>query len=310
MKYPAFSTKLLREPAWVAADPLAFATWVRLICAASESENGGAFAGALGDNPWTDAMWLPIANVTAAGVAACLAAKLAARRGDSLVVLGFERTAQRKVEGLRKNGQYGALGGRPRKADAKPSRVTDAKPPLPSSPIRSDPEDLPLPPRGQDQSKPTARQTNGADQGATIARPGSDAPGGWRSAPRAQDEAVPQAVAEPPPYLDLPRLFGAARSAEVSGLPWQSVNAAERAGKMALAIGPDAAARADVTPTMRLLFRKAKAGRCGSKSNEILRSPSFAFGVWCSDFTALREELHKLTPRSDADDLSAYPEET
>jgi uncharacterized protein YdaU (DUF1376 family) len=105
--------------------------------------------------------------------------------------------------------------------------------------------------------------------------------------------------------LTLIRIFGVIRSEMVGGLPWQSIRAPEKASDMADAIAADPAACEDVKPTMRLLFSKAKSGRL-SKSAEILRDPSFAFGAWCSQFTALREEHRRVSPRGPAAAASEY----
>jgi hypothetical protein len=93
-------------------------------------------------------------------------------------------------------------------------------------------------------------------------------------------------------------VFGRVRSqAMPSALPWQTP--AMRDGKdsaMAEVINGDPTARADVIPTMQLLYAKASEGKCGKNSPMILQKPAFAFACWISDWTALREELHGRTP--------------
>jgi hypothetical protein len=92
-------------------------------------------------------------------------------------------------------------------------------------------------------------------------------------------------------------LFGEVRSREVGGLPWQAVRVANgKASEMADLIASDPGLLADVKPTMELLFKRAKTGKAGKGAEQILRDPSFAFGAWCSSWTALREELHGRAP--------------
>lgn len=80
-------------------------------------------------------------------------------------------------------------------------------------------------------------------------------------------------------------------------MPWQNVKVAGGvATTMAEAINAEPGARADVEPSIALLFAWAKAGKAGNQSAEILRSPSFAFGAWMSKWTELREELHGRAP--------------
>lgn len=100
-------------------------------------------------------------------------------------------------------------------------------------------------------------------------------------------------------------MFSQVRAGAVGGLPWQSVRVAGgTASDMAAAINEDPAARADVVPSMELLFKLAKAGKAGDRSNTIVTSGSFAFGAWCSKWTELRELLHAKLP-SAADDSTA-----
>lgn len=91
-------------------------------------------------------------------------------------------------------------------------------------------------------------------------------------------------------------VFGCVRQAEVDGtLSWDVPKSTEKADPQAFGIGADPKAIADVVPTMRLVFVKAKAGEI-QKADEVLRDPSFAFGMWSSKFTTLREEIRGLSP--------------
>lgn len=143
LTFPAFLNATLRKPKWLAANPLAFSTWVKLACRSAEDETGGRLEGAKG---WTDHIWLTLANVNRGGVDAAVTAGLCAWDGGDIVVAGYDQGAEGKVKTLRDNGAYGHLGaahgakgGRPRKET--PSETPSGgltKPPL-SDPIRSDP---------------------------------------------------------------------------------------------------------------------------------------------------------------------------
>jgi hypothetical protein len=93
-------------------------------------------------------------------------------------------------------------------------------------------------------------------------------------------------------------LFGRVRRRVTGkGLDWQSVSVANGKGtSMAELVNATQGAVADVEPSMELIFRWAQAGKAGRSSDQILRDPSFAFGAWCSQWTALREELHGVAP--------------
>ncbi len=65
---------------------------------------------------------------------------------------------------------------------------------------------------------------------------------------------------------------------------------------MADANNAEPGARADVVPTIELLFRLAMDGRAGPQSEQIVKDPTFAFGVWIARWTALREEIRGAAP--------------
>lgn len=97
--------------------------------------------------------------------------------------------------------------------------------------------------------------------------------------------------------FSLRKIFSEVRSRVVGGMPWQTPRVAEgKDASMAELINADQAALADVVPTIELLFKLAKAGRAGDRSDVVLRDGSFAFGAWCSQWTALREQLHGKGP--------------
>lgn len=117
----------------------------------------------------------------------------------------------------------------------------------------------------------------------------------FRSVPSVPSEERETPAREPKQRPFLPKLFGEVRSRMVGGLPWQSLRAPEKASRMADLLGDDDSAWADVERSMELLFRHAKAGRY-PRSDEMLRDPTFAFGVWGSKWTELREEIHGRAP--------------
>jgi hypothetical protein len=130
-------------------------------------------------------------------------------------------------------------------------------------------------------------------QVSAVVAPPAPAP-----APTRDQIAREEATAPPAATPDLCRLFGRVRAREVGGLEWQAVPgdaAARRAGEMRLQLEADAGALADVEATMVLLFKNAHR-REYAKWGEILKSPNFAFAVWCTEFPALREQLRGLAP--------------
>ena len=111
-----------------------------------------------------------------------------------------------------------------------------------------------------------------------------------------EPEPLPRA---PEPRLDAPVVtaqhlldtFGRLRSDVVGGMPWQFGGGGNyaKAQKMAASFDEHPAAAADIEPTMRLVLERSKESQDARDQN-----PAFAFGSWCSSFTALREQLHGL----------------
>lgn len=104
---------------------------------------------------------------------------------------------------------------------------------------------------------------------------------------------------------ELRRIFGVIRCEHVGGLTWQTPNVAGgKDSAMAEVINADTMARADIAPTMNLLFKLAKDGKAGARSDLIVRDGSFAFGAWCAQWTSLREQVHGIalvaTAKTDA----------
>lgn len=131
---------------------------------------------------------------------------------------------------------------------------------------------------------------SGSLSGSSLAGSGNPDPERARSTVHA---------AHPLTGYEIQRLFGEIRSRVVGGLTWQSVKVGSGAAtSMAEMLNSDPMLRADIKPTIELLFRKAAAGEAGPRSADIVKHPSFAFGAWCDQWTALREELHGLAPKA------------
>jgi hypothetical protein len=112
-----------------------------------------------------------------------------------------------------------------------------------------------------------------------------------------------QTRADSEPHASVPltghslrKIFADVRSRFVGGFTWQTpAVAGGKDATMAEIINADPAARADVVPTIELLFKLAKEGKAGDKSQEILDDGSFAFGTWCSKWASLRGRVHGKT---------------
>jgi hypothetical protein len=109
------------------------------------------------------------------------------------------------------------------------------------------------------------------------------------------DQSTPRA--RRPGGHDLLVQFGAMRNQVFPNtLPWNTARDTKGdSGSFAAMLSADEIA--DIEPTMRLALEKIKAGALGWTKPELSVSPSFAFGKWKSDFTALREELHGRAPK-------------
>lgn len=159
-----------------------------------------------------------------------------------------------------------------------------------------------------DRCRPASTHTEGEEEGDPDLPPPGSSPLPLRGSDPDPDSkvdagAIPgsgegQLRAGPVTGEGLKRVFAEVRAKEIPGtLPWQTPVVRDgKEANMAEMINGDPSARADVVPTMELLFRGALAGGCGPKSTLILEKPAFAFATWCSDWTALREKLHGRTP--------------
>lgn len=145
----------------------------------------------------------------------------------------------------------------------------------------------------------------GADEGEDQAAPPSSPPETSRIATRPQAIAGAVHRVPPEPVVGVSRapvspltghrllqIFAKVRAdMDETKLPWTIPPATpEKAARMAEAIAEDGAAQSDIEPTIRRLFEKAEKQQI-RRHEEILASPAFAFGVWCVEFTPLREEL-------------------
>jgi 5-methylcytosine-specific restriction endonuclease McrA len=159
----------------------------------------------------------------------------------------------------------------------------------------------------EDETAPETADTDKARQGKSrsdlplSSLRGSDSgPAGARSNANAETLPTDRFQLRPGPVTghELQRLFGEIRSRDYGGLPWQSVRVTGGAAStMAELLNEDPSLRGDVAPTISLLFKRAKGGKAGQRSADILREPSFAFGAWCSQWTSLREEVHGVAPK-------------
>ncbi len=101
---------------------------------------------------------------------------------------------------------------------------------------------------------------------------------------------------------DLVASFGVVRSQIFThALPWSAPRGSTgKADTLAATFDDHPEAEADVVPTMRLLLEHARDGASGPESAKIAKDPTFGFGAWLAQFTALREELHGMSPETKA----------
>jgi len=100
-----------------------------------------------------------------------------------------------------------------------------------------------------------------------------------------------------PSGLGLTTAFGQER-AKVwpSCLPWVTARNRDGSAESFAASLPDDVQMSEVIATMRAFFAHVKAGHEGFDNEANTKDPSFAFGSWKSKFTALREEIHGVSP--------------
>ena len=110
----------------------------------------------------------------------------------------------------------------------------------------------------------------------------------------ASDQSNPHAR---PSGLDLTTAFGQER-AKVwpSCLPWVTARNRDGSAESFAASLPDDVHMPEVIAIMRAFFAHVKAGHEGFDNEANTKDPSFAFGSWKSKFTALREEIHGVSP--------------
>lgn len=107
-------------------------------------------------------------------------------------------------------------------------------------------------------------------------------------------------------------MFGQVWSEEMGGLEWQGVpgeSASRSAAQLLDSIGGAQEILADLRSTMPLLLRNARAGEY-ARGAEVLKSRAFAFAVWCTEFPALREQLHgiaRAVPAASVRDIRSGP---
>jgi uncharacterized protein YdaU (DUF1376 family) len=122
---------------------------------------------------------------------------------------------------------------------------------------------------------------------------------GSSSSPSGSEKISPPAGAPAIPValevtgLGLVQAFARIRAEVFPGsLPWNTGGVKlEKAQRMADAIGADPASVADLEASMRRALERSK-----TATDPRERETAFAFGVWCSKFTDLREEIHGRKP--------------
>jgi hypothetical protein len=111
----------------------------------------------------------------------------------------------------------------------------------------------------------------------------------------ASDQSKPRAR---PCGRDLVEAFGQERSKVWPAcFPWVTAKNRDGSADSFAASLPDDVEMPEVIATMRAFFAHVKAGHEGWDKPANTTDPSFAFGSWKSKFTALREELHGVSPR-------------
>ena len=111
----------------------------------------------------------------------------------------------------------------------------------------------------------------------------------------ASDQSKPRAR---PCGRDLVEAFGQERSKVWPAcFPWVTAKNRDGSADSFAASLPDDVEMPEVIATMRAFFAHVKAGHEGWDKPANTTDPSFAFGTWKSKFTALREELHGVSPR-------------
>ncbi|HVT06732.1 MAG TPA: hypothetical protein VHO67_04720 [Polyangia bacterium] len=277
----ALLLEAMEKPRVVAASDAAFRAWVNCHGLAAKLETGGIIPESV---DYDDRVWLSLAKVTRAQVDAAVAEGLLEVSDRNIRVVDYDRDGEFKYTDARKRArENGARGGRPKKSETEPVRQ-------PSGIPESNPVGL----QHETQTEPAEKLSSSSSSSPFPEDP--PPPASARSNGDARP-AMYQLPAGPVTSYTLTRLFGFIRSRDVGGLEWQGARITN--GKdtdMAELINSDPSLRADVVPTMELLFRRAKEGREGKRSADILREPSFGFAVWCSSWTSLREELHGKRP--------------
>lgn len=118
-----------------------------------------------------------------------------------------------------------------------------------------------------------------------------------RSNEEANQDGLPNG---PVTGFGLQRAFARIRAREVpEKMDWQTPPLRDgKAADMADLINADPPGRADVIPTLELFIRTARDGKRGPQSVLMIEKPAFGFAAWCTDWTALREELRAIARRA------------
>lgn len=98
----------------------------------------------------------------------------------------------------------------------------------------------------------------------------------------------------------LRRTFGRVRAEAIPGaIDWVAPRDANgKSGDMAERLNEDRSSWPDIVPTMQRLFVNLLSGAYERRGDEILQKPALGFACWCSDFSALREQLRGVKPKA------------
>lgn len=136
---------------------------------------------------------------------------------------------------------------------------------------------------------------SGSDSGS-VSSGSSQPPDLQGDRPPARDpDPDPNDIRLPPGEVTgwkLTKVFGLVRGRDFPGAFGWTVpkSSPDKAEGIVTDANADPSVRADIVPTMALLFTKAKAGKLAAGAD--ITDPTVAFGWWVSKFTKLREELH------------------
>jgi hypothetical protein len=283
MRFAAVGRAYLRSPPACFASASALGTWMRIYSYAAEIERGGLIPGCAG---YGDREWQSLIQATKSEVDEAVTAGLCEWRDGDLTVLGYDTTAESKVQTARENGRSG--GRPPKKPTGNPSDnpsdnptitqpITQPEPPILSDLIRSYPDpDLCVSARSRD---PSATSHVGRQEARPTGGSGAQSPTG-----AALTEIYGRCHAQLWPPTPPNRIWRG------------SVGTRELAADLAANIPTNAIA--DIEPTMGQLLQKAH-DRTHPDATVIAEAPSAGFTIWAAEFLRISAR-HKSVPAAPA----------